>query len=273
MEKHGISIGIMGAGLSGILMGIRLKQAGINNFVIYEKADDVGGAWKHNTYPGLHCDVPSHLYSYPFEPNPGWPQPFASQPDIQAYFRHCTDKYGLNAHLRLGVTINTVRYDATNGSWEVVTAEGEPLHHRVLVSATGGLSAPGFPRIGGLDVFKGPLWHSGAWRHGFDLSGKRVAVIGSAASAVQVIPQVASAARELFVFQRDPNWVMPRNNAPYSDAMKAAFRDPATGALARHRRKLYRGTLLTYKVFKRDPRAIAIMRRNADNPDSCGHQR
>ena len=260
MEKHGVSVGVLGAGLSGLLMGIRLKQAGHDNFVIYEKSDDVGGTWKHNTYPGLHCDVPSHLYSYSFEPNPEWTRPFASQPEIQSYFRHCAEKYGLLEHLRLGVTIDTVRYHSEDGSWELKTADGETIRHRVLVSATGGLTAPSFPRIGGLDVFKGPLWHSGAWRYGFDLTGKRVAVIGSAASAVQVIPQVASRAKELFVFQRDPNWVMPRNNGPYTGAMKEAFRDPATGALARHRRALYRNTLFTYKVFKRNARAIAIMR-------------
>ena len=260
MEKHGVSVGVLGAGLSGLLMGIRLKQAGHDNFVIYEKAGDVGGTWKHNTYPGLHCDVPSHLYSYSFEPNPEWTQPFASQPEIQTYLRHCAEKYGLMKHLRFGVTIDTVRYQAEDGSWEMKTSDGETIRHRVIVSATGGLTAPSFPRIEGLDVFKGPLWHSGAWRHGFDFTGKRVAVIGSAASAVQVIPQVAKTAAELFVFQRDPNWVMPRNNKPYSDAMKAAFRDPATGALARHRRALYRGTLMAYKTFKRNPRAIAIMR-------------
>ncbi|HEX4889935.1 MAG TPA: NAD(P)/FAD-dependent oxidoreductase [Alphaproteobacteria bacterium] len=260
MEKHGVSVGVLGAGLSGLLMGIRLKQAGHDNFVIYEKAGDVGGTWKHNTYPGLHCDVPSHLYSYSFEPNPEWTQPFASQAEIQTYLRHCAEKYGLLKHLRFGVTIDTVRYQAEDGSWEMKTADGETIRHRVIVSATGGLTAPSFPRIEGLDIFRGPLWHSAAWRHGFDFTGKRVAVIGSAASAVQVIPEVAKTAAELFVFQRDPNWVMPRNNRPYSEAMKAAFRDPATGALARHRRALYRGTLMAYKAFRRNPRAIAIMR-------------
>lgn len=260
MGRDVISVGIIGAGLSGILMGIRLKQAGIDNFVIYEKADDVGGTWKHNTYPGLHCDVPSHLYAYSFEPNPDWSQPYASQPEIQAYFRRCAEKYGLLEHLRFGVSVDTARYDAEGGSWELETADGEFIRHRVLVSATGGLTAPNLPRIAGLDAFARPSWHSGAWRHGFDFTGKRVAVIGSAASAVQVVPQVANAAREVFVFQRTPNWIMPRNNAPFSEERKAAFRDANTGALKRHRRALYRASLLVYRVFKRDPRAIAILR-------------
>jgi len=260
MAKQEISVGIMGAGLSGILMGIRLKQAGIDNFVIYEKADDVGGTWKHNTYPGLHCDVPSHLYSYSFEPNPDWSLPFAGQAEIQAYLRHCAEKYGLLKHLRFGVCVETAHYQDASGLWQLELADGETITHRVLVAATGGLTAPNFPRIGGLDVFKGPLWHSGAWRHGFDFTGKRVAVIGSAASAVQDIPHVAKTAAKLFVFQRGPNWVMPRNNKPYTDEMKAAFRDPETGALARHRRLLYRNMLRWYQAFKRDPKAIAAMR-------------
>lgn len=260
MKKRTISIGIMGAGLSGILMGIRLKQAGQDNFVIYEKADDVGGTWKHNSYPGLHCDVPSHLYSYSFEPNPDFSLPFAGQAEIQAYLRRCAEKYGLLKHLRFGVSVETARYQDASGLWELKLADGETVAHRVLVSATGGLTAPSFPRISGLDVFKGPLWHSGAWPHGFDFAGKRVAVIGSAASAVQVIPHVAKTAAELFVFQRDPNWVMPRNNKPYTDEVKAAFRDPETGALASHRRFLYRHMLRWYKAFKRDPKAISAMR-------------
>jgi len=261
MKQHATSIGIMGAGLSGLLMGIRLKQAGIDNFVIYEKADDVGGTWKHNTYPGLHCDIPSHLYCYSFEPNPDWSVPFAGQAEIQAYLRRCAEKYGLLKHLRFGVSVETARYQDARGLWELTLADGETITHHVLVSATGGLTTPSFPRISGRDVFKGPQWHSGAWRHGFDFTGKRVAVIGSAASAIQVIPQVAKTAAELFVFQRDPNWVMPRNNKPYTDEMKAAFRDPKTGAMAHHRRVLYRHMLSWYKASRRDPKTIAAMRR------------
>ncbi len=255
-----IGIGIIGAGISGLLMGIRLKQAGIDHFTIYEKSDDVGGTWKHNTYPGLHCDVPSHLYSYSFAPNPNWTQPFAAQREIQAYLRDCADKFGLNPHLRMGISIETARYQQNDGMWELTTESGEVIRHNVLVGATGGLTAPSLPKVSGLERFEGLSWHSGAWRHDIDLTGKRVAVIGSAASAVQVVPHVADTARELFVFQRSPNWVMPRRNTPYSDAMKAAFADPGGDALRRHRRELYRGSLLTYRVFRRDPRAIALLR-------------
>ncbi|HAM48029.1 MAG TPA: 4-hydroxyacetophenone monooxygenase, partial [Alphaproteobacteria bacterium] len=178
-----VSVGIIGAGISGLLMGIRLKQAGIDSFTIYEKADDVGGTWKHNTYPGLHCDVPSHLYSYSFSPNPNWTQPFASQREIQAYLRGCADKYDLNPHLRMGISIETAAYQQDDGVWELTTATGEVIRHNVLVGATGGLTAPNLPKISGLALFEGPSWHSGAWRHDIDLRGKRVAVIGSAASA------------------------------------------------------------------------------------------
>ena len=260
MDRRSISTGILGAGLSGILMGIRLKQAGLENFTIYEKADDVGGTWKHNTYPGLHCDVPSHLYSYSFEHNPDWSLPFAGQQEIQAYLRRCAEKYGLLKHLRFGASVETARYQEEKGGWELTLDGGESRRHDILVSATGGLTAPSFPRIEGLDLFRGPLWHSATWRHGFDFTGKRVAVIGSAASAVQVIPHVAQTAAALYVFQRDPNWVLPRNNIPYTDEMKAAFRDPETGALMRHRRQLYRNTLRWYKAFQRDPKSIAILR-------------
>jgi len=257
-ESEEGTVGILGAGLSGVLMGMQLKRRGFDNFVIYEKEPDVGGTWYRNTWPGLHCDVASHLYSYTFEPNPDWSQAFASQPEIQAYIRSCAEKYGLLDHLRFGVTVDAARYDEAAGHWQLDTAGGVTANHRVLVSATGGLTEPNFPKVEGLDQFAGIKWHSAAWRHDVDLSGLRVAVVGSAASAVQVIPEVVKRAGKTFVFQRSPNWVMPRNNTNFSDAQKDAFRDVAT-----HRsycRKLYRRTLLMYNAFRRHPRAIEIMR-------------
>lgn len=260
MTQNGISVGVVGAGINGVLMGIRLKQAGLDNFVIYEKAKDVGGTWQHNTYPGLHCDVPSHLYSYSFEPNPNWSRPFAAQAEIQAYMRHCLEKYDLTGHLRQGISIETAEYQADEGAWELTTDSGEKIQHRILVSATGGLTSGNLPRVSGLDTFAGLSWHSADWRHDVDLTGKRIAVIGSAASAVQVIPHAAAAASELFVFQRSPNWVMPRRNTPYTEEEKAEFANPDSSAMRDLRRKLYRSSMLVYQAFKRKPGAIEAIR-------------
>ena len=248
----------MGAGLTGVLMGMQLRRAGIDDFVIYEKESDVGGTWLRNTYPGLHCDVPSHLYSYSFAPNPNWSTVHASQAEIQAYIRTCAEKYGLIDKIRFGIKINEARYDDATATWCLITEDGETINHRALVSATGGLTEPNLPQIDGFDVFEGPNWHSGAWRDDVDMSDKRIAVIGSAASAVQVVPEVANRAKELHVFQRSPNWVMPRNNAPYTAEQKAAFRKGA--ALRAHWRELYRHSLYMYRVTHKDPRMIEFFR-------------
>jgi cation diffusion facilitator CzcD-associated flavoprotein CzcO len=254
------SIGVVGAGVSGIAMGIHLKRAGFENFTIYEKADEVGGTWRENTYPGLHCDVPSHLYCYSFELNPDWSQTFAGQPEIKAYLQRCTDKHGLARHLQLGTSIERACYDEDDGSWTLSTGGDRTVEHRVVVSATGGLTAPNLPKIEGYDVFKGRWWHSGAWNHGHDLSGKRVAVVGSAASAVQVVPHVAGLARQVFVLQRTPNYVLPRRNLAYRPDQKEEFKRPDTRALGDHRRWLYRRSLRSYQVFKKIPAAQVWLR-------------
>ena len=248
----------MGAGLSGVLMGIQLIRRGFDDFIIYERQNDVGGTWLRNTYPGLHCDVPSHLYCYSFEPNPDWSTVHASQPEIQAYIRACADKHGLLPKIRFGTPLESATFDEAAGAWHVKTDANESFSHRWLVSATGGLTEPNLPRIDGLDQFNGESWHSGAWRHDIDLTDKTVAIIGTAASAVQVVPEVARNAKHLTVFQRSPNWVMPRNNQPYTRAQQAAFQSPAH--LRRHWRKLYRRTLTTHRAFQRDPRAIRTIR-------------
>ncbi|MEQ9449388.1 MAG: NAD(P)/FAD-dependent oxidoreductase [Rhodospirillaceae bacterium] len=258
MNTMNTKVGILGAGLSGVLMGMQLRRAGIDDFVIYEKESDVGGTWLCNTYPGLHCDVPSHLYSYSFEPNPDWSTVHASQPEIQAYIRACAEKYDLIGKIRFGVCVDEAYYDDAMGTWRLTTADGETIEHRALVSATGGLTEPNLPQIEGLDEFEGPTWHSGAWRDDVDMSDKRVAVIGSAASAVQVVPEVANRAKELHVFQRSPNWVMPRNNVPYTEEQKAAFRKSA--AQRAHWRELYRRSLYMYRVTHKDPRMIKFFR-------------
>lgn len=252
------TVGILGAGLSGLAMGIALRRRGFDDFVIYERQPDVGGTWLRNTYPGLHCDIPSHLYCYSFEPNPEFSMVFSGQAEIQAYLRACAEKYGLVDHLRFDTTAETARYDAATGSWALALASGHEPHHRVLVGATGGLTAPRLPKIDGLDRFGGPLWHSGAWRHDVDLTGKRVAVVGSAASAVQVVPELARRADRLFVYSRTPNWVTPRGNRIYSAQDKEALRTE-TG-WNRVRRRQYRDSLLWQRAFERQPDAIAELR-------------
>lgn len=252
------AIAVVGAGISGVLMGMQLRRAGLSDFLIYEKAPDVGGTWLINTYPGLHCDVPSHLYSYTFEPNADWSSVHASRAEIQAYVRSCAEKYDLIDKIRFETALDAARYDESAGSWTVETGTGERASHRLVVSATGGLTAPRIPRIEGRDTFEGLEWHAGAWRHDVDLSDAHVAVIGTAASAVQVVPEVADRARHVTVFQRSPNWVMPRRNRPYTDAEKDAFREG--GPQRRVWRQQYRRTLTNYRAFQRKPHAIAKLR-------------
>lgn len=253
-----MTVGILGAGLSGVLMGMQLRRAGIDDFTIYERQPDVGGTWFNNTYPGLHCDVPSHLYCYSFEPNPEWSMVYASGQEIQAYIRSCAEKYDLVRQIRFGTSVESARFEETRGEWCLETATGDRPTHRVLVAATGGLTAPNLPRIAGLDCFSGVSWHSGAWRHDVDLTGLRVAVIGSAASAVQVVPQVAARAAEVIVFSRTPNWVMPRHNAEYTEEQKAVLR--GEGSWRRLRRQQLRGSMFLYRAFKKHARAVAGLR-------------
>ena len=223
-QKQTAAIGILGAGLSGIGMGMQLKARGIDDFVIYEKQPDVGGTWLRNTYPGLHCDVPSHLYAYTIAPNPDWSTKYASQPEIQAYIRGCAERHDILRHIRFNADMVTARYDSTGGVWNLEDATGASAQHRLLIAATGRLTEPNIPDIKGLDMFAGPTWHSGAWRDDVDLAGKRVAVVGTAASAVQVVPEVARRAPEVVVFQRSPNWVMPRTHGAVLDIGAGAGR-------------------------------------------------
>ncbi len=254
------TIGILGAGLSGVLMGMQLRRAGLGNFTIYEKQPDVGGTWYRNTYPDLHCDVPSHLYCYSFEPNADWSMVYSGQAEIQAYIRSCAEKYDLFDAIRLSTCVEAARFDPENGVWLLEMDTGETATHRVLVSATGGLTAPKLPRIDGLNDFQGLSWHSGAWRHDVDLAGKRVAVVGSAASAVQVVPAVANSAAEVTVYSRTPNWVMPRNNRRYSDEQKQRF--GSTESWRRLWRRQYRSSLSLQRVFTKDEAAVQALLNN-----------
>ncbi|GAA2171378.1 flavin-containing monooxygenase [Actinomadura napierensis] len=201
------SIAIVGSGFSGLGLAVRLIRAGFTDLTVFERAGDVGGVWRENTYPGAACDAPSHLYSYSFEPKPDWSRRFAPQPEILAYLRHCARKYGVTEHIRFGCEITRAGFDAAAGQWNLRTAGGEVHRADLLVSACGQLSVPAVPDIPGLADFAGTVFHSARWDHGHDLTGRTVAVIGNGASAVQFVPRIAPRTARLTVFQREPQWV------------------------------------------------------------------
>ena len=218
------AIVIIGSGFSGLGMAIRLKQAGHHNFVILEKNDDLGGTWRDNQYPGCACDVPSHMYSFSFELNPDWSRMFAPQEEIWAYLRRCADKYGVAAHIHYGRKVERIEWDDDVRRWQVATTSGDVYTTRAVVSGSGGLHVPSIPEIPGADTFAGPAFHSAQWDHSCDLSGKRVAVIGTGASAIQFVPQIAKQAGQVYVFQRTPPWLDPRPDFEIPPAVRAMFR-------------------------------------------------
>ncbi len=220
----GQTIVIVGSGFAGLGLGIRLKQAGIDDFVIYEKSDQLGGVWRDNTYPGVACDVPAHLYSYSFEPNPRWTRLFAPQKEILAYLEHCADKYGIRPHLRMGEGITAAAFDERSGTWDVETSKGNHVKARVVVSASGhALTKPILPDIPGAARFKGKIFHSARWDHSYSIEKKRVAVIGTGASAIQIVPNIVDKVSKLVVYQRTAPWVLPRPEVSISDKAQALF--------------------------------------------------
>jgi cation diffusion facilitator CzcD-associated flavoprotein CzcO len=225
---------VIGTGFAGLAMGIRLKQAGIHDFVILERAGAIGGTWRDNTYPGAACDIHSHLYSFSFEPNWRWTRMFGQQREILAYMEHCADKYGLRPHVRCNAGVASAVFDEARAIWEITTTQGDVVRARVVVSGTGPLNRPSFPSIPGRERFAGKAFHSMQWDHGTRLEGKRVAVIGTGASAIQIIPEIAPNVAELHVYQRTPPWIMPKPDRDLTDAERALFRRvPAAQQLTR----------------------------------------
>ncbi|MEM9104024.1 MAG: NAD(P)/FAD-dependent oxidoreductase [Pseudomonadota bacterium] len=214
---------IIGAGFAGICAGIRLDRSGIKNFRIYDKADGIGGTWWNNTYPGAACDVPSHLYCYSFEPNPNWSRQYAPQAEIQAYIEGCADKYGLRDRIHLGRHIRSLSYDDETANWHAVFDDGEELVARFVINGSGGLHKPLMPDFKDRDQFAGTTMHTAEWDNEFDVTGKDIAMIGSAASAIQVLPAIAPDAKSVTLYQRTPNYVLPRNDFEYSDRQKKWF--------------------------------------------------
>ena len=217
------SVVIVGAGFAGLGMAIRLRQAGVDDFVLLERVDKVGGTWRDNTYPGAACDIPSHLYSYSFAPNPHWSRHFSGSDEILGYIEHLVKQYGLRDKIHFQQDVTDARFDETKGQWRVDTRQGDVWQGRAVVMAQGPLSNASFPDIEGLTDFKGKRIHSARWDHDYDFSGKRVAVIGTGASAVQIIPELAKTAGTLKVFQRTPAWVIPRPDYATPDWNKALF--------------------------------------------------
>jgi cation diffusion facilitator CzcD-associated flavoprotein CzcO len=215
---------IIGAGFAGICMGIRLLEAGMDNFRIFEKAPKVGGTWYFNSYPGAACDVASHFYCFSFEPNPDWSRKFSPWNEIQEYAGHCVDKYGLASHIEHAREVSATRFNDQSGLWEVAFSDGSVARAHHVVNGCGGLHVPSIPEFEGAERFEGQCWHSSQWRHDIDLAGKRVAVIGSAASAVQIVPEIAKLAKHVSLFQRTANYIVPRDDCAYSSSQKQRFR-------------------------------------------------
>ena len=216
-------VAIVGSGFAGLGMAIRLKQAGIHDFVVLERGREVGGTWRDNSYPGCQCDVPSHLYSFSFAPNPDWTRTFSNQPEIWAYLKRCAEDYGITPHIRFGHDVGSARWDTHAGEWRLETSEGT-IAADVFVSGMGALSEPSIPAIPGLDGFEGAAFHSAAWDHDHDLRGKRVAVIGTGASTIQIVPKIQPYVAGLKVFQRTPPWVLPHPDRPTTDLERRVYR-------------------------------------------------
>jgi len=215
---------IVGTGFSGLGMAIQLRKEGREDFVILEKAHDVGGTWRDNSYPGCACDIPSHMYSFSFEQNPGWSRAYSPQPEIWRYMREVADKHDLRRFVRFGQEMTGARWDGEEGRWHVATRGGDEFVGTALVAGVGALHLPMIPELPGIERFEGPAYHSARWRHDVDLAGKKVAVIGTGASAVQFVPKIASEVAELTLFQRTPPWIMPKADHEMSGRTRALFK-------------------------------------------------
>jgi cation diffusion facilitator CzcD-associated flavoprotein CzcO len=204
-------------------MAIRLKQDGYDDFVVLERGEDVGGTWHYNTYPGCACDIPSNLYSFSFAPNTEWSQTYSAQPEIREYLRRCATDFGVRPHIRFGCDVTEAAWDDDARRWEIETSDGT-VTARVLVAGLGPMTEPRIPQLPGLDRFQGATFHSARWDHDFDPTGKRIASIGTGASAIQYVPEIQPQVEKLFVFQRTAPWVTPHTNRPISRLERLLYR-------------------------------------------------
>jgi cation diffusion facilitator CzcD-associated flavoprotein CzcO len=256
-----VRVAVVGSGFSGLGAAIRLKRDGVDDFVILERAEDVGGTWRDNTYPGCACDVPSQLYSFSFALNPGWTRSFSPQPEIQEYLRRCAREQGLIPHLRLGHELRDASWDEQGQRWCLQTSKGA-LTAEVLILGTGPLSEPKLPSIPGLERFRGTVFHSAQWDHAHDLSGERVAVIGTGASAIQFVPHVQRTAAQVHLFQRTPPWIMPRVDRSITAIERWLFRH-LPGAQRLARLGVYWSRESSVVGFTREPRLMKAVERLA----------
>ena len=231
---HTVKTIIIGSGFAGLCMGIKLKQAGIDDFLILEKAADLGGTWRENTYPGAECDIPSALYSYSFEHNADWQFKWSGQAQILKYQHDTAAKYGLDKHLKYHHEVRALEFDEDVQRWSVSTTNGQQFQTQHVVCAIGQLHKPATPKFTNAELFAGDVFHSAKWNHSINLTGKKIAVIGNAASAVQFIPEIAKLAEHLTIYQRSPNWILAKVDRPYAQweqRMSAKF--PLIGRLYR----------------------------------------
>ncbi|MEV7780235.1 NAD(P)/FAD-dependent oxidoreductase [Kitasatospora sp. NPDC088351] len=252
-----VRVAVIGSGFGGLGAGVRLRRAGITDFVILERADSVGGTWRDNSYPGCACDVPSHLYSFSFAPNPDWPRSFSGQPDIRAYLEKVADVFGLRPHLRFNTELTEARWEAEQTRWRITTTAGQWTAD-AIVSASGALADPQIPDLPGLDTFPGKVFHSSRWDHDYDLAGRRVAMVGTGASAAQIIPSIQPKVGRLTVFQRTPAWVLPRGDREISGLEKWLHgRLPVTARIRRG--ALFALRELQVDAFVRRPGALRLV--------------
>ncbi len=256
-----VDIAIIGAGFSGLGTAIRLKQEGYRDFVVLERGDDVGGTWHFNTYPNCGCDVPSHLYSFSFAPNPDWTRTYSKQPEIRAYLRRTADQFGVRPHIQTDTTVESADWDEDTRRWNVTTDRGT-VSARVLVAGMGPLAEPRIPEIEGLDDFEGQVMHSARWDHSYNLAGKRVASIGTGASAIQYVPAIQPDVEQLHVFQRTAPWIMPhtdRQTLGFERRLYGAF--PALERLVRG--GVYAGRETLVLGFVKQPKLMRLVEKLA----------
>ena len=267
-----VSVAIVGAGFGGIAAAVALKQHGVEDLVLLERGDRVGGVWRANTYPGLACDVPSHLYSFSFAPNPRWSRRYSPREDIQRYAEDVARRFDVLRHVRFGQDVERANFDDDSGRWRLQTAAGDELEAEVLITACGQLQRAAIPDIPGLERFRGPMFHSAHWQHSEDLTGRRVAVIGTGASAIQFVPRIAPVVDHLTVFQRTPPWILPRGDRPIRPGARALYR--RVPAAQRVVRALHDGSrdILAMPLFRRVAlsgvtRSIALRHLRKQVPD------
>lgn len=228
-----MKIAVIGAGPAGIAAGHELRKRGFDDFTLFDELDAPGGTWRQHSYPGLACDVWAHSYTFSYAPNPDWSASFVGYAEIQQYLADCCTRFGLDPHLQLNTSIRRAEF-SDSGKWILESSDGPLGEFDILINAMGNQHTPLFPNVAGLAEFQGESWHSTEWDHSVDLTGKRVVVVGSAAAAVQIVPEVAQKAGQLTVLQRTANWIMPRNRKVYSSAQKWRFKHiPGAIALTR----------------------------------------